>query len=117
MPQMSTVMLWLREDREFSQQYARAREAQADYFADEIVEIADAAMRKDARGVQAARLAVDARKWAASKLLPKKYGDRIDAHVSAETELSGMTDEELERRIVALATELGIDATKLRGKG
>jgi hypothetical protein len=42
-------------------------------MADEIVEIADNATPQDAH---VARLKVDARKWVAAKLLPKKYGDR-----------------------------------------
>ena len=51
-------------------EYARARAEQAEYYADEIVEITDT--EKDANR---ARVKVDARKWIASKLLPKKYGD------------------------------------------
>lgn len=76
MPGKSMVLDWLREDAAFSVQYARAREAQAEVFADEIVELADEAKGKSASVVQGYRLAVDARKWAASKLRPRKYGDR-----------------------------------------
>ena len=32
----------------------------------------------DQAEVQALRLAVDTRKWVLSKLLPRKYGDRLD---------------------------------------
>lgn len=80
MPAISTVMGWLFDDEheEFSQQYARAREAQAELRADEIIDIADDAKNADkSEKVQAARLRVDARKWVASKLLPKVYGDRV----------------------------------------
>ena len=43
MPGKSTVLRWLLdgEHKVFRDQYARAREAQADYFADEILAIAD----------------------------------------------------------------------------
>lgn len=92
MPSKSTVMKWLGENEEFSDQYARAREAQADHFADEIIEIADDATndfmvreRQDGsteevlntEHVQRSRLRVDARKWLAARMAPKKYGDKI----------------------------------------
>jgi hypothetical protein len=60
-------------------QYARAKEESADHLAEEIMEIADEAMNAlTSEQVQAARLRVDARKWIASKLKPKKYGERIE---------------------------------------
>jgi hypothetical protein len=72
MPDRVTVWRWQKENEAFRSQYARAREQQAETFADEIITIADRA--EDAN---IARLQVDARKWAASKLAPKKYGDKI----------------------------------------
>jgi hypothetical protein len=78
MPSTPTVFQWLRLDPAFAQAYTRAREHQAEGYADEIASIADAAQGMDSAGVNAARLRVDARKWVASKLLPKRYGDRID---------------------------------------
>ena len=50
----------------------RAREKQADFYADEIITIADT--EPDAA---IARVRIDARKWTASKLRPKVYGDRV----------------------------------------
>jgi hypothetical protein len=78
MPSMPTIYAMLRLDPVFATNYTRAREEQAETFADEIASIADSAQGLDAAGVNAARLRVDARKWCASKLLPKRYGDRID---------------------------------------
>jgi hypothetical protein len=76
MPRMSTVFRWLANDShsQFREQYARSREEQAEVLADEIVQIADG----DGEGAdpQRDRLRVDARKWVAAKLKPKKYGDR-----------------------------------------
>ena len=71
-PAESTVYAWLGEKAEFSEKYARARERQADRRADEIIEIADTVA-----DAAIARNRIDARKWAASKLAPKKYGDKI----------------------------------------
>lgn len=85
MPHRATVMRWLESNEVFRDQYARAREAQADHFVEEIIEIADQPnVRTTADGEVVAsdpqrdRLRVDARKWVASKLAPKKYGDKLD---------------------------------------
>lgn len=88
MPSRQTVRCWLRDDPVFASQYARAREEQADVLLEEILDIADDGSRdykQDGDGrlvpdqdhIQRSRLRVDARKWAASKMAPKKYGDRI----------------------------------------
>ena len=91
MPAISTVMGWLFDGNhdEFLEQYARAREAQAEVRADEIVDIADddtndftadkdGKLVADHEHIQRSRLRVDARKWIAAKLLPKRYGDKLD---------------------------------------
>lgn len=72
MPSRTTVLKWLNENESFAAQYARAREAQQDTYAEETVFIADTC-----EDPQKARLQIDARKWHASKLAPKKYGDRV----------------------------------------
>jgi hypothetical protein len=72
MPGKTTVFRWLDENQEFRDQYARAKEESADSWADDIIDIADGEPGGD---VTRDRLRVDARKWAASKLKPKKYGD------------------------------------------
>jgi hypothetical protein len=75
------------EDKEsFREQYELARRLQAEAYADEITMIADDA---EPGTVQVQRLRVDARKWVASKLKPKKYGDRqaVDVSVGIEDRL------------------------------
>lgn len=71
MPDKETVRRWLRQQDGFRAQYAQAREDQADHWADEIIDIAD-----EAEDAGLARVQVDARKWVASKLKPKSYGDK-----------------------------------------
>jgi len=56
---------------------ARAREERGDLLAKEILEIADAPC-ENAVEVQHARNRIDTRKWLASKLAPRKYGDRVE---------------------------------------
>lgn len=88
MPAISTVFRWLRLEEGFSEQYTRAKEEQADTLADEIVEIADEREGRaivageesvvvfDSTAVARNRLRVEARKWVAAKLKPKRYGDK-----------------------------------------
>jgi hypothetical protein len=71
MPSTTSVCRWLDLYPDFREQYTRARARQADYYADQIVTIADTAEDHNK-----ARLQIDARKWVAAKLLPKKYGER-----------------------------------------
>lgn len=92
MPSRSTVIRWLADNETFRNQYARARELQADTLAEEILDIADKAvlgerLKKDGKGkvlerqtgdmVERPKLMIDARKWYAGKLQPKKYGERV----------------------------------------
>jgi len=89
MPGISTVFQWLHAHQEFAEHYARAREAQADTLADEIIDIADdgsgdwitdsdGVRRIDNDCIARSRLRVDTRKWIASKLKAKKYGDKTE---------------------------------------
>lgn len=96
MPSAATVCRWLADNEKFREQYVRAREAQADTLADEILEIADDSAhdtevtdngeRPNTEWIARSRLRVDARKWLASKMAPKKYGDRINADVTSNGE-------------------------------
>lgn len=100
MPNRRTILRWLDRHEEFRPQYARAREAQAEHFADEILEISDDGsndwMRRTGKDreeqwvangehIQRSRLRVDARKWLMSKMAPKKYGEKIQ-HAGADGE-------------------------------
>ena len=73
-PVERTVYRWLEEHESFRQQYARAREAQADGKFEQVWSIASAATPEN---VQVARLQVDAVRWQAGKLAPKKYGEAV----------------------------------------
>jgi hypothetical protein len=93
MPAQSTVYEWLLRHEEFAEQYARARDEQAETLADEIIQIADeqpeviAVVDKktgaliehklDGAFLQWQKNRIEARKWTAMKLKPKKYGDRL----------------------------------------
>ncbi len=100
MPAATTVHQWVLEDKGadkegkggFSNQYARARAIQAENMFDEILEISDDGSNdymtitkgdvqynvEDHEVTNRSRLRVDSRKWYLSKVLPKKYGDKLD---------------------------------------
>jgi len=90
MPCRQTVFNWLRQNREFLGHYARAREAQAESFFDEAIDTA-----REHEDPQKARLIVDTLKWAAGKLKPKKYGEKIEHEVKTDF----IPLDELRRRI------------------
>lgn len=71
MPAPSTVYLWIAKHSEFSEMYARARENLGIYVAH--VGVKEAVTTKDH---QLGRLQFDARKWLASKLAQKQFGDK-----------------------------------------
>lgn len=90
---------WLTKHTE---QYARAMVLRADKMADDILQIADDGLNDsytDENGVvrvnqdviARSKLRVDARKWLASKMAPKKYGDKLDitANVTTHEETIG----------------------------
>lgn len=85
MPAISTVMQWLASNKsDFMEQYAHARQVQAEYLLDELIEIADDSSndyeivdgqeRLNQEHIQRAKLRIDTRKWNIEKLAPKRYG-------------------------------------------
>lgn len=90
LPSAVTVHRWVLEGKheQFYKQYARAREIQAENMFDEILDIADNGTqdtkfikgepREDTEWTNRSKLRVDSRKWYLSKVLPKKFGDKLD---------------------------------------
>lgn len=92
MPDKSTVFKWLRTIPEFKDQYTRAKDESADALIEDSLDIADngtndwmsrndpenAGFVLNGEHIQRSRLRVETRKWLASKLKPKKYGEKVD---------------------------------------
>lgn len=92
MPARSTVQSWLAKHEEFSDQYARACQIRQEELFDEIFEIADDGSNDwmdrqvgdqtvevvNQEAIQRSKLRIDTRKWALSKMNPKKYGEKLD---------------------------------------
>lgn len=116
MPSPETVYRWFRLYPEFRDQYARAKEDSADSHEDMIIDISDNPQGQpvidddgkpllDADGnvvtvinnvaIQHASLRVNSRKWAASKLKPKKFGEKVQQDNTHSYDLSNLSDEEL----------------------
>jgi len=82
-PNSSTVQRWLDDREDFRAQYARARLLQAHHYAEEVIDISDEPVA-DMVEAQRNRGRIDARKWYASKLAPKDYGDKVDLEHSGQ---------------------------------
>ena len=101
MPNVVTVYRWLNKYPEFSNLYAKAKDAAADTLAEEIQDIADSIPMEttdkegntkfDPAYINWMRLRVDARKWVAAKLKPRKYGDRLTHAGDAENPIKSET--------------------------
>ena len=99
MPDKATVFRWLRSMQSFCDQYTRAKAEAADAFAEDMLDIADDGTNdwreRDTGGVevngdhiQRSRLRIETRKWLASKLKPKKYGEKLEHTGTVELALS-----------------------------
>ena len=97
LPDQSTVQLWRYKHAEFSTLYGVAKLKQADLLAEECLDISDDSSqdviydkdgneRCNSEFVQRSRLRIDTRKWLASKLLPKQYGEKQQTEVTVKHE-------------------------------
>lgn len=90
-PHVDTVHQWILTNKEFSEKYARAKALQADYLFEQIIDIADNPLegtktKTSKFGTEITsgdmtehrRLQIEARKFTVARLLPKKYGDKIE---------------------------------------
>jgi hypothetical protein len=125
MPSMPTVFRWLSQHEEFRAMYTAAREAQADYIFEELLEICDDSrndwverQREDGstvvvpnkEQVNRSRLRIDARKWILARMNPKRYGDR------SVTELTGANGApiKIENALAPLSTLAGDELVLLQ---
>lgn len=113
----TTFLKFICADPSRSEMYARGREDRADVLADEIVAISDetevvaktrangeVVLELDPTAVQRNKLRVDARKWAASKLKPRTYGDKLE--LGGTVNHKAISDEQLLARLAAFGIQL-----------
>ena len=88
MPSQDCIYRWLNNYHEFYEKYTEAKAKAAELMAEQILDIADDSgvdvivdkdgnHKIDGECVARARLRVDTRKWYLSKVLPKKFGERV----------------------------------------
>lgn len=95
-PSEKAVYLQMAKDPSFATRMAAARATQQDREMDACIHMADEATPED---WQAVKLRIWARQWRASKLAPKKYGDKIGVEHSGQIAHKHLTLEELNQRI------------------
>ena len=117
MPNWTRFQAMLAIDDKLRQAYDKAVQDRADRMADEILELSDEQMPEGLEGamasawVQQKRMQVDARKWIASKLKPRTYGDRIDMTVRDERISVLDALEQAQSRVKTLAIDNVTDVT------
>ena len=86
MPSVACVFRWLRDHADFREMYVIAKEMQVEYLLEQCLDIVDDDSRDiittaDGRKIintavlRRHKMQIDFRKWLASKLLPRKYGN------------------------------------------
>ena len=82
----------IEQDKELIEYYERARLTRADSFFESIVEVADEC-QQGLIEPNAARVAIDAYKWTAGRMAPKRYGDKsqLEVDVKGELEITNIT--------------------------
>ena len=132
LPDRSTVYQWMNKNPSFAAQYARAREALVEHWADEIIEIADDGTTDyvtkvgrngteyeavDQEHIQRSRLRVDARRWLMSKLKPGVYGDRVEVEQTGSvTVVHELSDRERMRRFALFMLEQEAKGQAIEGE-
>jgi len=99
-PCRQVILRWRWKHEEFRYKYEEAKKQQVELLVDECIDIADNIYKDDiiseagnvvcnAEYINRSRLRIDTRKWLASKLAPRIYGDKthIDATIRPEDAL------------------------------
>lgn len=93
----ATFLMWVSEDADLAERYARAREGLIERMATDLLEIADEPVGTTIQGsvdsgaVQKQRLQIDTRKWLLSKLAPKKYGEKVEHDHTGDVTINQIT--------------------------
>lgn len=113
-PSRFAVIRWLQVNEDFRNHYAQAREMQAEYYIDDIIEIADDSSQDtvetpqgekfNSEYVQRSRLRVDTRKWAMERMASKRYGpqQKVD-HTSSDGSMASHSPADYAKAQAALS--------------
>lgn len=120
MPSKAIVFRWLAANEAFRQAYEIAAKLRGEHMFEQALDIANAEpprvivqtgentteSRVDPGAVQHAKLKVDTLKWAAAKLNPKKYGDKIDVTSGGEQLQPERNHNEMAVRLAAIVAQV-----------
>lgn len=124
LPSETTFFKWKREDEKLAQDYAHAKDEQADLIFSEMLDIADDGRNdwmKIKRGdevvevenkeaIGRSRVRLDTRKWVLGKLRPKQFGDLVRQEITGKDGqdlFEKATDADLDKRIADLLRKTG----------
>lgn len=80
--------------------YERAQKSRAEILVEEIVDIADSEPDSSR-----AKNRLDARRWYASKMIPHKYGDRVDVNITQTVSITAALEEAKRRTLIVNETK------------
>ena len=111
---VSKGQFWSKHARDaaFRDSVYQARLMGIEALADEILEIADSRADPRHRTVQ-----IEARKWLLTKLMPRRYGDKVDLNVTSQKDVERMTDAEIVARLKAIRGGDSAGGTAAPGSG
>ncbi len=96
----------LAENPLFSEMYNRAQFVKAELLVDEAIDIAD-----NSDDAMKARNQIDIRKWYASKIIPQKFGEKIDINITQNVDVKGAI-EEAKKRVRVVTPSLPTDPSQ-----
>jgi hypothetical protein len=118
MPGMSTFFEWAALKSDFAELYAKAKKAQVEFLGEELLDIADDGTNDwlerlgddgkpigyavNGEHIQRSRLRIDTRKWVMAKLMPRKYGDKLETETTVNVVITDAR-EAVASRIAGLA--------------
>ena len=114
LPTYHMFMAWVLADPDLMASYRQAREVQADYLFDEIIEISDTETDN-----YRANNKISARRFVAARLSPKKYAERSTVDLNqtvtnkVKLDLSSLSDESRDELKLALIGKLRADGYDL----
>jgi len=115
MPHRTTVQEWIAKDPAFATKCARAREEQADAIVEDCIDIENKTLTGKIHPA-AARAVLASKQWRASKLAPKKYGDKLGiggAEDLPPIQTTQMPDAETAVHLAKILNSAGVDLAAL----
>jgi len=103
----TTILRWIESASERVKMYEDAREMQADAYFSEILQLSNEKIPLtifgsfDSAAVQDKKLRLEALKYIASKLAPKRYGEKLDL-TSGGDKIPPMSPQQADARLIAL---------------